>query len=122
MATALKLTAVPQEPTKGPSKKQRERIQFIETLPKPEWFVSTRERGRKVWYLRFTITGTLPRRFGPFQSRHRTLLALDMMLNTMVDGISGIQDVARDYQIKRQFQQTWGPVIEDDIALPKGGR
>jgi hypothetical protein len=103
-------------------KKEREKIGHIETPPKSEWFVSIRERGRKVWYLRFTMTGILPRRFGPFQSRHRALLALDRMLDTMVDGISGIQDVARDYQMRRRFQQTWGPVIEDELALPKGGQ
>jgi hypothetical protein len=120
MATALKLTTVPQGPK--PNKKQRERIQLIEMPPKPEWLVSTKEQGRTVWYLRFTITGMLPRRFGPFQNRHRALLALDRMLDTMSDAISGIQDVARDYQMRRRFQQTWGPVIEDDLALQKGGR
>ena len=120
MAKALKLTTVPQGPK--PSKKECERIQLIETPPKPEWFVKTVEKGRTVWYLRFTMTGMFPRRFGPFKSRHQALLALDRMLDTMSDGISGIQDVARDYQMPRRFQQTWGPVIEDDLALPKVGR
>lgn len=121
MTTKLALTTVPKECAAEPSKKKRERIGNVETTPNPDWFVSTREQGRTVWYLRFRVTGMFPRRFGPFASRHKALLALDAMLGSMVDQNSGFQSEADAYRLKRTFQQTWGPVIEDDLALPKGG-
>jgi hypothetical protein len=122
MATKLALKAVPKAPTTAPKKKQRERLVIIETPPKPDWFVSTRERGRTVWYLRLTITGAHPRRFGPFANRHRALLALDLMLNSLTDLNCELADAAKKYGMTRRFQQTWGPVIEDELALPNGGR
>lgn len=109
--------AVVKEQTEKP-KRKRDRIALIETLPKPDWFVCARERGRKVWYLRFCITGMLPRRFGPFKNRHRALLALDGMLNSLTDGISDLSESDRKYRIRRQFTQDWGAIIEDDLALP----
>lgn len=122
MSKVLALTTAPEGRTTEPSKKKRERIDWIETLPKPEWFVSTREQGRTVWYLRLTVTGMLPRRFGPFQSRQRALLALDGMIDALTDTNAELCDAAEKYGLKRRFQQIWGPVIEDDLALPKGGR
>lgn len=120
--TAKNLAIV--KPEEQKPKAKRERIALIETPPKPDWFVKTRERGRTVWYLRFIVTGMLPRRFGPFPSRHRTLLALDAMLWSagMADGICSLPDTVNPYLLKRQFQaqQNWGPVIEDDLALANG--
>ena len=103
-------------------KRKRERITEIETPPNPDWFVRTREQGRTVWYLRLRLTGMFPRRFGPFQNHHRALLALDGMISAMTDANCEICDAAKKYVLKRRFQQNWGPVIEDDLALPKGGR
>lgn len=122
MSTNVTLKAVPKGSTT--EKKQRERIELIEMPPKPDWFVSTRERGRTVWYLRFTITGMLPRRFGPFASRHKALLALDGMIDVTMELENEIIDQAKKYGLKRRFQlqPKFGPVIEDAIALPKGGR
>ena len=119
MATGL---AIVEERTTEPNKKKRERIVLIETPPKPEWFVKTREHGRTVWYLRLTVTGMLPRRFGPFKNRHQALLALDGMLDAIGDAHAGCCDQADKYRLKRRFQHNWGPVIEDDLALPKAGR
>lgn len=119
MATGLAI--VKDTPTE-PSKKTRERIVNIETPPTPDWFVSTREQGRTVWYLRFRVTGMFPRRFGPFQNRHQALLALDGIIGAL-DYVNGeVCDAAREYRLKRRFQQNWGPVIEDDLALARGGR
>lgn len=120
MAKALALTTVPKEPTT--EKKKRERLVNIETPPKPEWFVRTREQGRIVWYLRLRLTGMFPRRFGPFRNRHRALLALDDMINAMTDVTAECQDAAQKYGLNRQFSMNYGPVIEDDLALPNGGR
>ena len=103
-------------------KRKREQIQWIETPPNPDWFVSTREHGRTVWYLRLRLTGMFPRRFGPFQNRHRAVLALDAMIGAMTNGNCEVCDAAEKYGMQRRFQQNWGPVIEDDLALPKAGR
>ena len=118
---ATELAIVKEDMTERKTKK-RERIQLIETPPKQEWFVKTRERGRIVWYLRLIVTGMFPRRYGPFRNRHKALLALDGMLDAIGDGLSGCDDVADKYRLKRRFQQPWGPVIEDELALPNGGQ
>ena len=120
MSKILALTTGPKRPTTAPSKKKRERITEIETPPNPDWFVSTREHGRTVWYLRFRVTGMLPRRFGPFQSRHRALLALNEVIGAMTDSNIDVCEAAKKYGLQRRFQQNWGPVIEDDLALPNG--
>jgi len=44
------------------------------------------------------------------------------MLNAMGDGIVECDDVAREYTLKRRFNQTWGPVIEDALVQSKAGR
>ena len=122
MSKVLALTTVPKGSTTAPSKKKREQINLIETPPNQEWFVRTRERGRTVWYLRFIVTGMLPRRFGPFASRHKALLALDAMLDTLEEQIWNLNNPAGEFRLKRRFQLNSDPVIEDAIALPKGGR
>jgi hypothetical protein len=120
MSTNVTLKAVPKGPTT--EKKKREQIELIETPPKLDWFVSAKERGRTVWYLRFIVTGMLPRRFGPFANRHKALLALDGMINVTMELENEIRDQAKKYGLNRRFQlqPKFGPVIEDAIALPKG--
>jgi hypothetical protein len=103
MTTGL---AIMKESTTEPNKKKREQIVNIETPPNPDWFVSTREQGRTVWYLRLRVTGMFPRRFGPFQNRHRALLALDGMIDAMTDANSECSTVANQYRLKRRIQQT----------------
>lgn len=119
MAKKIALTTVPKSSTA--EKKERERISLIEMPPRPEWFVRTREHGRTVWYLRLIVTGMLPRRFGPFASRHKALLALDAMLDEIGDVNADICDRVEKYRLKRRFQHNWGPVIEDNLALPTNG-
>lgn len=79
--------------------------------------VATREQGRTVWYLRFCVTGMHSRRFGPFKSRHRALLALDGLIDAVTDVNHEMCDKAHKYRLRRRFQQTWGPIIEDSVAL-----
>lgn len=122
MSKAVTLMPVPKEPTTEPSNKKRERLVNIETPPKPEWFVRTREQGRTVWYLRLRLTGMFPRRYGPFRNRHRALLALDGMLDAMLDVTAECQNAAEKYGLERRFRMNYGPVIEDALALQKGGR
>ena len=69
--------------------------------------MSTREQGRTVWYLRLRLTGMFPRRFGPFQNRHRALLALDEMIGAMIETNPEVCDAAKKYGLKRQFKQNW---------------
>ncbi len=118
MAKTLALTTVPKTPTT--EHKKRERLVCIETPPKPEWFVRTREQSQTVWYLRLRLTGMFPRRFGPFRNRHRALLALDDMIHAMTDVTAECQDAAQKYGLNRQFRMNCQPVIEDDLALAKG--
>lgn len=122
MSRAVALTSVPKSPTKEPSKKKQAQFNVIETPPTPDWFVSTREAGRQVWYLRFRVTGMLPRRFGPFASRHKAVLALDAMLDALEETIWNLGDQAKKFRLKRRFGMNSDPVIEDAIALAKGGR
>lgn len=68
MTKLLTLTTVPKGPTTEPNKKKREQIVNIETPPNPDWFVSTREYGWPVWYLRFRMTGMFSRRFDRFRT------------------------------------------------------
>jgi hypothetical protein len=122
MSKVVALTRGSEESTTAPKKRERERLVNIETPPNPEWFVRTREQGRTVWYLRLRLTGMFPRRFGPFRNRHRALLALDNMIHAMTDVTAECQDAAGKYGLNRRFQNHLGPVIEDDLALPKGAR
>ena len=49
-------------------KKRQEKITWIETQPQEGWFVPAKtKRGKKVWYLRFKMTGRNDRLYGPFQ-------------------------------------------------------
>lgn len=41
------------------------------------------------------------------------------MISAMADVNAEVCDAAKKYQLKRRFKQTWGSVIEDDLALPK---
>lgn len=100
-------------------KKERERIELIEVPPEAEWFVqATDPSGRRVWFLRFQVTGLRPRRYGPFATKHKALLFLDRFLETLGDGILGIEDLLGDYQIKpHTFAYRGGhyPVVEDEL-------
>ena len=120
MSRAVALASVPKAPTK--EKKKRERLVNIETPPKPEWFVRTREQGRTVWHLRLRLTGMFPRRYGPFANRYRALLALNDMVGEMTDVNAECHNAAEKYGLNRRYQQNWGAVIEDDLSLTEGGR
>lgn len=116
MAKVLALTTAR---TTKPIKKRRERISMIETPPKPEWLVRARRGGRTVWYLRFVMTGILPRRLGPFKSRHFALLALDAMIDSMIDQILNLNAPCDKYRLDRQFQFNSDAMIEHDFAFAK---
>ena len=98
--------------------KQRERIQLLETRPKPEWFVKDKdEGGRTVWFLRFEVTGLLPRRFGPFNTKRKALLCLDRAINHLADGLSEMNNDDKDI-LSGPFRHTgWDrPIIEDHVG------
>jgi hypothetical protein len=100
-----------------PAKKTREKIRCLETPPCADWFVRSRERGRTVWYLRLKVTGMVPRRFGPFATRHKALLALDAILDVIADVMSDTNDKADEYLLRRAYDSRWGFVREDALAL-----
>ncbi len=104
---------------KKPAKRKRERIQLIETQPKPDWFVKSKdEKGRTIWYLRMEVTGQLPRRYGPFENKHAALLFLDQALNELVDAQGEIESEAQARMWRPAFRHRWYPVvIEDELAL-----
>ncbi len=102
----------------GKPKPQRERIQLIETRPKPEWFVKSKdEQGCTIWYLRMQVTGQLPRRYGPFETKHVALLFLDKALDELGDAQCLIESQAQDRMRRPTFRYRWLPVIiEDELA------
>lgn len=118
--TALK--AVPKAPTTAPSKKKREKICLIETLPKPDWFMKTTlETGRRVWWLRFQLTGMRDRLFGPFNTRYASLLFLDSAIDKLCDGLGEMNNVCSDRILNVKYQKIWPPFVEHPV-LTKGGR
>lgn len=122
MSKVLALTTVPKEPATAPSKKKRERIQLIETSPKPEWFVQTTlKTGRRVWFLRFQVTGIVPRLYGPFNTRQTALLFLDKAIDHLADFWSLVDGECGTRMLRRKFQHIWPPIIEHPLAA-KGGR
>lgn len=116
---ASPLIDVDRRPVAPKPKKERERIELIEVPPEAEWFVqATDPSGRRVWFLRFQVTGLRPRRYGPFATKHKALLFLDRSLDALGDEISGMSDLLERYQIKgRRFAQHGGhyPVVEDEL-------
>ena len=100
------------------SKKERERIQLIETRPHEEWFVQAKDEwGKAVWFLRVQATGLRTRRYGPFPTKHRALLFLDRLLNGVEDGLMEALDKLDRYQItRRSYAQREGhyPTVEDE--------
>ena len=97
------------------AKKERERIQLIEVRPSPEWFVRRKDQwGKPAWYLRLSITGLLPRLYGPFSSQRKCLLFLDWAIDELTDVAAELQDHAGKYMLKRPFQHRgWClPIIE----------
>jgi hypothetical protein len=122
MAKLLALTTVPKGGTTEPKKKAHERIVLIETPPRPDWYIqTTTATGRRVWYLRFQVTGLAPRLYGPFTSRHRALLAFDATIDTLQDVENEMKDVCEERMLKVKYQKVWPPMIEHPVAT-KGGR
>ena len=95
-------------------KRQRERIELIETSPKPHWFVRTKERGRTLWYLRLEVTGMLPRRVGPFRTRHAALLFLDNGLNVLGTWDSWLRNEGYEKVMHRRFHRRMDACIVED--------
>jgi hypothetical protein len=128
MATKVALRAVPKGGTTEPSKKQRERIVLIETPPRPDSFIqTTTATGRRVWYLRFEVTGMNPRLFGPFSSKRDCLLFLDEALNAMADFEGEVMEAYEKRVVREECHKIWPPIVEhpmlDKLHSPrkKGG-
>ncbi|MBS0164739.1 MAG: hypothetical protein JSR29_01525 [Nitrospira sp.] len=100
------------------SKKERERIQYIEARPHEEWFVQTKDEwGKVVWFLRFQATGLRIRRYGPFPTKHRALLFLDRLLDNIEAGLREAADDLGRYQVRRRSYAYRGlhyPTVEDE--------
>lgn len=95
----------------------RERITLLEMRPKNDWFVQTiTERGRKVWYLRFSVTGMFPRLYGPFQSKRKATLFLDRVVSRVTEFSPEFDNYAEEYGPTREFEKlNWGPLIEHPL-------
>jgi hypothetical protein len=97
-------------------KRKREQIVLIETPPTPDWFVRiTLETGRRVWFLRFQLTGMRPRLFGPFTTRHAALLFLDSAIDKLCDGLGEMNDVCSDRMLNVKYQKIWPPIVEHPV-------
>jgi hypothetical protein len=106
------LNGKPYEPK---PKQTREQVKQIEERPRPDWLVSGQDQwGKIVWYVRLEITGLLPRLFGPFPSRRKSLLFLDDAVGHLSDHTSDLQGYADKYIVERPFfQRGWcRPTIE----------
>ena len=100
------------------SKKQRRQIQLIEVAPKPEWTVSAvTEQGRKLWWLRVSVTGLRTRRFGPFKSRQVALLVLDDILSLVDEAlVEATANFDSDLVTGRFAKRYALPIIEDELT------
>lgn len=100
------------------SKPKKERIEFIETRPREEWFIRARDEwGKTVWFFRFQATGLRTRRYGPFPTKHRALLFLDKLLDSIGDGLMGAADKLDEYQVGQRpyaYRELHYPVVEDE--------
>ena len=94
-------------------KRTRERIVLIEREPSPDWFVQAKTKsGRRVWYLRLTITGLNPRLFGPFGSKHQCLLFLDDAIDVIHDFDDELKDACTKRMIRETCRHIWPPIVE----------
>jgi|CXWL01.1.fsa_nt_gi hypothetical protein len=122
MSKVATLTTIPKEPTPAPKKKERERIVLIETPPKPEWFVQTTlKTGQRVWFLRLQVTGICPCLYGPFKTRHASLLFLDSAIDKLHDWIGEVDNVCGERKLSVKYQKVWPPLIEHPVVM-NGGR
>jgi len=99
-------------------KPTRRGIALIEVTPKPEWTICTKtETGRELWWLRFSVTGLRPRRYGPFRSQSVALLVLDDMIYALGDAMGGEFDdiVSRDLVQDRCAKRWPQGTIEDEM-------
>lgn len=107
-------------PQSNKPKKERERIELIESRPRDEWFQqATDPSGRPIWFLRIQVTGLRTRRYGPFPTKRRALLFLDRILDLLGDGLCEAMDCLSAYQVKSsQFTNRPGhyPIIEDELS------
>jgi hypothetical protein len=101
-------------------RKKREQIKIMEMPPREEWFQRGRDSfGCEVWFVRVQITGLRARRFGPFPTKHKGLLFLDLLLDGVDDAIcNAVNDLER-YQVSaRRFGARAGhyPIVEDELC------
>ncbi len=102
------------------SQRRRRSIELIEVQPRPEWTISAKtEKGRELWWLRFSVTGLRTRRYGPFKSESVALLVLDDMLDAMSDAMSGFQEIADRDLVQERFGKRWPTEIIEDEFMEK---
>jgi hypothetical protein len=89
-------------------KKKGGKIVLIETQPEADWFVPvTTKRERKVWCLRFRMSGWNPRLFGPFKSKQHCLLFLDDAIGSIQDAKHVMRDKADMRIIDEPCAKVW---------------
>lgn len=104
------------EPATLAPKKKREKICLIQTQPEADWFVQAKtKRGRRVWYLRFQMTGLNPRLYGPFKSKRAGLLFLDDAIEILQVTEQELVDKATERMIKEPCAHTWLPIVEHPL-------
>ncbi len=114
------LTVVTADTSAPAPKKKREKIQLIETQPEADWFVPARtKRGRKVWYLRFRMTGWNPRLFGPFKSKWQCLLFLDDAIGSIQAIENEMRDDADRRMVNEPLAKVWLPIIEYPVCAQR---
>lgn len=94
------------------------RIDLLEMPPQDDWFIEdTSQDGKKVWYVRFVITGQRPRIFGPFPSRRAGLFFLDDALNALCEFWTEADGIRDKYACEVEFEHVaWGPLVEHPLA------
>jgi len=89
-------------------------IAFLEVPPKEDWFFETiGPQGQPLVYLRFQSTGLVTRRVGPFASREKAVWFLDMILDSVTDGLFEAYNSAHEHMVRIPFQRRSEAVTQE---------
>lgn len=107
------------------AKEPCESFKWIEQRPEPGWFVKVKSyNGRAQWFVRFRMTGTAVRLYGPFASRRQCLRFLDDALSRLLyDGITELDEAQNEYRMKPEtYEPSFSyPIVERLIAIHADG-
>lgn len=97
-------------------KKKRAKLTYLETKPATEWFVAVKRGRRTLWYLRFSMTGRVPRLYGPFRSKRDCLYVLDEGVGSFVELEEALEDEASKRSVDLPYAHHWIPLIEHPLV------